>query len=266
MEERTEELEPIGGDPHNAVQLRPIRAIYGEDVPAGGYVAKVAKSAKMGELKVALAAKLAVPEEAVKLAYEGEDINEEKTLKENGVSEPGPSARRAGAKVNLMFMVADGVELGVQRSRREAEELAIAEQQAQAEENERLRKLQEEERIRIETEQKAMERKLQEEQAQAQRQEEALQSNRCVIRCAALGGGGGQELVTASHLPICEVAKQLCRELGMLRDDQHAGGLLLLFNGQPLHGRQTLADAGVRNGDEVMYFWGDGGTAAAAEA
>ncbi|CAE8628279.1 unnamed protein product [Polarella glacialis] len=61
----------------------------------------------------------------------------------------------------------------------------------------------------------------------------------------------------------CKVAEQLCRELGMQRDAHHDGGLLLLFNGNPLQGRQTLGDAGVQSGDEVMYFWGEGGAAAA---
>ncbi|CAE8701390.1 unnamed protein product, partial [Polarella glacialis] len=94
MSAETEELEPIGDEPWNAVQLRPVRAIYGEDMPSGGYVTKLAKSAHTALLKAALAAHLVVPEESLSLAYEGESLDESKTLKENGVSEPGPAARR----------------------------------------------------------------------------------------------------------------------------------------------------------------------------
>ncbi|CAE7805706.1 unnamed protein product [Symbiodinium necroappetens] len=55
----------------------------------------------------------------------------------------------------------------------------------------------------------------------------------------------------------------LLARLNMLRDEEHQGGIVLLHNGQPLPGRQTLQDAGIRDNDEVYYFWGEGGEAAA---
>ena len=35
-------------------------------------------------------------------AYEGEEMDEQKTIQENGICEPGPAARRAGARVELL--------------------------------------------------------------------------------------------------------------------------------------------------------------------
>jgi len=260
--EPTEELPQIGGDPHNTVQIRPVRTIYGEDIPAGGYVIKMAKSALLSELKVAVAQRLSIPEDTVTFAYEGEEMHEQKTIKENGIPEPGPAARRAGAKVELLFLIRAGVEIGAQRARREAAEAAAqAEKQRQEEEAQR-RKEEEERRIKAEEEQKQAAKRKADAEAELRRQEEARRNNRCVLRCMEIGGGGGKELITASNLTIIEVARQLCRELNRLRDEEHQGGIVLLnSNGEPLPGRQTLHEAGIRNNDEVIYFWGEGGEA-----
>ncbi|CAE8629945.1 unnamed protein product [Polarella glacialis] len=141
------------------------------------------------------------------------------------------------------------------------QEAAVASQQRA--EVERLQKEEAERARQQELAQKAEQQRLNEGEAEERRQAEARVAHRCVLRCAALGGSGGQELITATTATASEVAEQLCRELGMQRDAHHDGGLLLLFNGNPLQGRQTLGDAGVQSGDEVMYFWGEGGAAAA---
>lgn len=259
------ELEPIGGDPHNAVQMRPVRTIY-EDIPEGGFVVKMAKSCKLLELKVALAQKLRISEESFTFAYEGEEMDNEKTIKENGIPEPGPAARRAGAKVDLLFLIKDGVELGAQRERREAQERAAEAERLRQQEEAQKKQEEDEKRAREEEEVKMAAKRKADAEAEQRRQDEARRAHRCVLRCLEIGGGGGKELITASNLTVVEVARQLYRELNMLRDDEHRGGLVLLHEGQPLPGRQTLQDAGVHDGDEVMYFWGEGGEAVALGA
>ncbi|CAK8989401.1 unnamed protein product [Durusdinium trenchii] len=259
-----EELPKIAGDPHNAVQMRPVRTIYGQDIPEGGFVVKMAKSCKLSELKAALAERLSISEDSFTFAYEGEEMDEQKTIQENGIPEPGPAARRAGARVELLFLIKDGVEIGAQRARREAAEAAAEAEKHRQEEESRRRQEEEARRLQAEEEQKMAAKRKADAEAEQRRQDEARRQHRCVLRCLEIGGGGGKELITASNLTVQEVARQLCRELNMLRDDEHRGGIVLLHNGQPLPGRQTLQDSGVNDGDEVMYFWGEGGEAAGA--
>eukprot|EP00439_Symbiodinium_sp_Y106_P046539 s3548_g5.t3 len=299
--EPTEELPPIGGDPHNAVQMRPVRTTYGEDIPAGGYVVKMAKSAPLSDLKAAMAQKLSISEDTITFAYEGEEMDEKKTIKDNGIPEPGPAARRAGARVELLFLIRAGVEIGAQRARREAAEAAEEAERLRLEEEALRRKEEEERRIKMEEERKMAEKRKADAEAELRRQEEARRNNRCVLRCLEIGGGGGKELVTASNLTVMEVCRPppwppwkaslpvspkarlaapchsplslatgsglcggaTCERLNMLRDEEHQGGIVLLHNGQPLPGRQTLQDAGIRDNDEVYYFWGEGGEAVA---
>ena len=40
-------------------------------------------------------------------AYEGEEMDEQKSIQENGIPEPGPAARRAGARVELLCLPLD---------------------------------------------------------------------------------------------------------------------------------------------------------------
>jgi len=260
MSDEPIELAQIGGDPHNAVQMRPVRTIY-EDIPEGGFVVKMAKSCKLSELKASLAQKLSISEESFNFAYEGEEMDDQKTIKENGIPEPGPAARRAGARVELLFLIKEGVELGAQRERREAAEQAAEAERLRLEEEARRRQNEEEKRLRAEEAMKLAAKRKADEEAEQRRQDEARRQHRCVLRCLEIGGGGGKELITASNLTVMEVARQLCRELNMLRDEEHRGGIILLHDGQPLPGRQTLQDAGVQDGAEVMYYWGEGGEA-----
>ncbi|CAE7760345.1 unnamed protein product [Symbiodinium necroappetens] len=208
--EPTEELPPIGGDPHNAVQMRPVRTTYGEDIPAGGYVVKMAKSAPLSDLKAAMAQKLSISEDTITFAYEGEEMDEKKTIKDNGIPEPGPAARRAGARVELQFLIRAGVEIGAQRARREAAEAAEEAERLRVEEEALRRKEEEEKRVKMEEEQKMAAKRKADAEAELRRQEEARRNNRCVLRCLEIGGGGGKELVTASNLTVMEVQDCLC--------------------------------------------------------
>eukprot|EP00931_Biecheleriopsis_adriatica_P076772 TRINITY_DN50448_c0_g1_i1.p1 TRINITY_DN50448_c0_g1~~TRINITY_DN50448_c0_g1_i1.p1 ORF type:complete len:270 (+),score=91.09 TRINITY_DN50448_c0_g1_i1:47-856(+) len=263
--EPTEDLGAIGGDPHNAIQMKPVpTAVRSEDIPPGGFIAKLEKSKLVGEMKAALAKRLDVDEAALELAYEGERVDESKTVRDNGIVEPGPAARRNGVKVEMLFMIKTGIETGAQKARREEEEERERIRKEQEEEAAKRQKEEEEARRREENERQMHEKKLLEAKAEQQRQEEERIQNRLVIRCLALGGSQGQELETASTFTVAEVARQLSDVLNMHRDAGHDGGLLLLFNGQPLPGRQTMRDAGVKNGDEVVYFWGEGGVAVEA--
>jgi len=262
MSDGEELLPDIGGDPHNVVHLKPVTAGL-ESVPSGGFVVKMAKAAKAEALKDALALRLNIEQGDVTLAHEGEDLDDQKTIKENSICEPGPAARRSGMKVVIMFMLDSRVTDAVADARKKAKEDATVALMQGRLEAERSKKELEDRQRKEEEEAKARERRRLEEEAAEKQQADDRVKNRRVIRAAALGGGGGQEVVTASNFTVQELARQLCRELGMLRDEGHQGGLLLLHNGQPLNGRQTLQEQGVQDGDEVLYFWGEGGEAVA---
>lgn len=262
MSDGEELLPDIGGDPHNVVHLQPV-TLGLENVPGGGFVVKMAKASKVEALKDAVAARLGLTLGDVKLAHEGEDLDDQKTIKENSVCEPGPAARRSGTKIPIMFILDSRVTDAAADAKKKAKEDATAALMQGRLEAERRKKEEEERQRKEEEEEKARERRRLEGEASAKQQAEDRVRNRLVIRAAALGGGGGQEVATASNFTVQELARQLCRELGMLRDEAHQGGLLLLHNGQPLNGRQTLQEQNVKDGDEVMYFWGEGGEAIA---
>lgn len=70
---------------------------------------RLSKAARVGALRRLLARELEVPVEAVGLSFDGSPLDDEGTLAENGVPEPGPLARRNGAKVHLALSLPDRV-------------------------------------------------------------------------------------------------------------------------------------------------------------
>jgi len=73
---------------------------------AAGYTCKVSRTTTVGEIRAALVAKLSEKGQAVKaFAWNGKVLVDEKTLHDSGVTLPGPAARRAGAKLEILFAV-----------------------------------------------------------------------------------------------------------------------------------------------------------------
>lgn len=63
-------------------------------VPAGGFVAKINKQLKLGELRMKLAEKLDVPYDGLsQLMSDGRDLDDGLTMQENNLVLPGPAAR-----------------------------------------------------------------------------------------------------------------------------------------------------------------------------
>eukprot|EP00929_Paragymnodinium_shiwhaense_P024887 TRINITY_DN15191_c0_g1_i2.p1 TRINITY_DN15191_c0_g1~~TRINITY_DN15191_c0_g1_i2.p1 ORF type:complete len:222 (+),score=72.24 TRINITY_DN15191_c0_g1_i2:364-1029(+) len=220
---------------------------------------------QMGMLKKALASRLGLPFDGVSLCYEGRDLDDDRTLRENGISEPGPAARRSGVKVGLTFMRHDGFELSMARRIREEQEVS----------NEEAR-LEQERRAKAEQEKAAMEKRLEEEKAERERKAaEAAQRQaaggapaeevpRMTLRVSPLGSSEGEEIQVPVAASVGELAQQVSREMGQRRDENHQGGLLLLYQGEVMQRNARLRDYGLRDGSEVSFFWGEGGVAEAA--
>lgn len=73
---------------------------------AAGYMCKITKTTTVADIRAALMAKLGEKGKAVKaFAWDGNDIVDDKTLSDNGVTLPGPAARRAGTKLEINVVI-----------------------------------------------------------------------------------------------------------------------------------------------------------------
>jgi len=104
--------EAIGEPPHVEVRLRRVPGVTvafaataggEEDGETGAYLLAMSRSSALEPSCVPLAARVGVPSQAMLLMYEGTTLDLTKTLSDNGIVLPGPAARRAGAKVDLLF-------------------------------------------------------------------------------------------------------------------------------------------------------------------
>lgn len=109
----TDVLRAIGGDPSNNIAIRPLHSI--PSVPRGGFLGSLAKSSTVGELREELSQKLDVPLNTLSLAYQGRDLEDKLTLRDNGIVEPGAAARRSGARIELVFLLRGDVLPGAAR-------------------------------------------------------------------------------------------------------------------------------------------------------
>jgi len=110
-DEGEQELETCGGatgEEMEASELNMYRAKPVEPipcVPVSGYVGSLAKKATVSELREVIGKAIGVPAISLSLASDGQDLDCTKTLKENGVLEPGAAARRRGARIDISFHV-----------------------------------------------------------------------------------------------------------------------------------------------------------------
>lgn len=236
----SEELAPIDEPPYNEYRLTPVLDThYTDGVPQGGFTGKMAKSSTASALKALLVERLGVPTEGISLVYEGKELEDSATLRENGIVEPGPAARRSGAKIHVRFAVSGGVELATVRLRRlEAERLEREAQEHIAAERQARRA--------------AAEAKIREDNASAEAEaaETARARDGCTLRCAPLGGATGQPIATTFSASVAEFSEQLKREMGMVG----GGEITLMFNDQVMPSRASLREIGVANQSEVVFF------------
>lgn len=250
---QTEELAQVGEGMCNDLLIRTLNEFHPDDMPAGGFVVKLARVAPISQLRERLAVRLEVPVEGISFAFEGRELDNEKTIAENGIVEPGPAARRAGTKVTIIFMLADGVELGAVLQRRERD------RQVQEEENAERRRLEQEARERAakakqeEAEAKAKEEAAARAEAEAKQQEAAMEADRCVVQCAPLGDETNlQEVRTSKSATVIQLAQQISEQQGM----RSSGGILrLTCNGNELVAASTLRASNIEEGAEIYYYW-----------
>mmetsp|Transcript_148060 Transcript_148060/g.258265 ORF Transcript_148060/g.258265 Transcript_148060/m.258265 type:complete len:268 (+) Transcript_148060:100-903(+) len=246
-----EDLPEVGSKPFNEYLITPLSDALAGEIPPGGFAGKMGRKEPVGMLREALATRLDVPKEGVSLVHEGRDLNDDKTIAENGIVEPGPAAKKKGAKIGVMFMLSAGVELGHVRRRREQEE-RDEQERLEAERAEKDRIMRENaERQQREAEEKAKAAAEAEEKA---RLEQAAVADRCVLRCKPLDADGTDdpvEIHTLLSRQVREVALQIQTQVGMAG----TGHLVLVCNGNDLAAGATLRDAGVATGAEVLYFW-----------
>jgi len=255
---QTEELPQIGEGLCNAFHAKAVVAFNGEDIPEGGFVGMLAKTEPVGKLKDVLCQRLGVHYDGLAFACEGKQLHDAKTMGENGVLEPGPAARRAGAKISITFMLTNGVELGavVQRRAAMAEEEAQRESELKAAEQAAKEaaagRAKEEAEAKAKAEAEAMA------QAEQRARDAAREADRCVVRVAPLGMGEGPEagapVQTFRTSTISELAQQISEQMGM-RD---RGQLTLTHNGEILMGRTTLREANIADGAMILYYWEGG--------
>lgn len=142
---------PLGKAPHLGVVVTPLVA----DVRCSEEGIEVQMNIKVSleDVRRGLCITLGVPHDAVMLMHDGNELDNEKTLSENGITLPGPMARRNGAKLTLRYGLKQS-SLDREESRKKAEEQA-AQQAAQQELNkqERLRRREEQ----LEAERRKME-------------------------------------------------------------------------------------------------------------
>jgi hypothetical protein len=228
---------------------------FGGYMPVAGLAGKLAREAPSLQLREALAQALEVPIAGISLVYEGKNLEDDLTLKENGILEPGPMAKKRGAgRIRIQFMLAAGVQLGkAKRDREQAEEAA---QQAASERLAADQKRREEERAaKAEADEKI--RKTAAEEAKAMADAQTAEQDRLVLRCRLLDAAvdDSHEMRTSLRTPVREFAFQICQDQGMRTDQQHAE-LILVCGGNVLAAGMSLRDAGVKTGDEIVYFWG----------
>merc|ERR1719422_1706794 len=84
---------PLGARPHMEVMLVPLSS----DKGAGeGFEIKMNARVPLGEVRRGLCFRFGMPEDAVQLVFDGRELNDDKTLVENGTTLPGPMARKSG--------------------------------------------------------------------------------------------------------------------------------------------------------------------------
>lgn len=254
------EVDCIGDAPFNEYKASFIGDSLSESfcgfMPSAGFTGKLSRAAPSGKLREALAKMLEVPTDGLSLVYEGKNLDDALTLRENGILEPGPAARKRGqGHICVMFMLGEGVELGaVKRDRQEAEEVY------QKELNERLAA------EKVTREQQKQEREVAEEKARQKAQEEARAeadakaavADRCTLRCRLLDADEAQfhEVQTLLSRTVRDLALQICQDRNMRQDEHHVGNLVLVLGDNVLAAGSVLRDAGVKTNDEIVYFWG----------
>lgn len=260
----TSTLEDIGEEPFNEYIVNFIGdiskgSIHHGYLPSGGFTGQLSKAELVGSLREALENALEVPPRSVCLSYEGSHLDDAKTLRDNGVIEPGAIARKRGQKISMAFMLNAGVETGkARRDRQEAEEAhQQAERERQAVESakkkaeEDLRRHLAEEKKRKEAEE-AAKKKREEDEAALQAAENA---DRITVRCRLMDGNDiAAPVDTLRSRTAAELAIQIVQDRHMGGDARH---LHLIHNGTELGRGAPLGEAGVQNGDEIMFYLGD---------
>lgn len=123
MESQPTDLGEIGEKADVPMLLMPMPGVPSGLVDPAGYTVKMGKNCKLVELKDILSVHLG-PEKGVLLTdfvYDGNDLKNNLTLKENNVPLLGPAARRAGEKVNLIFDLKRNAVDAMQEQQREIE-------------------------------------------------------------------------------------------------------------------------------------------------
>jgi len=197
--------EAIGEPPHVEMRLRRVQGttvasaatVGGDgDGKTDAYLLAMSKSSALEPICVPLAARVGVPSQAMLLMYEGTTLDLTKTLSDNGIVMPGPAARRAGAKVDLLF---DSDWEIVENDRRHTASLlqaaTQAEEQARMEERRQAEKLAREEAIR------------QQAQKDDQQFEDYIEKHLGVTqeRQETLAGDAAAEAVPQHHVALCSL-------------------------------------------------------------
>lgn len=245
-----EDIGKVGDGAANDLLLKPLNSLGDPDLPPGGFSVKLARISPVGLLRPLLCERLKVPENGVSFAFEGRELVDDKTVAENGIVEPGPAARRSGSKVNITFVLVDGVELGAvleaRRIEKEAQERATA---ARAE-REKAAREQAEKTKWAEDRLKAQEKEKAEKEAEAKAQEAALEADRITVRCSPLGETAQIEVRTSKNATVIQLASQIAEQQSI-----RGGGLLrLTCNGNELAPGSTLRAANVEEGAEIQYY------------
>jgi len=147
-------LGEIGEKADVPMLLMPMPGVPSGLVDPAGYTVKMGKSCKLADLKDILSAHLG-PETRVMLTdfvYDGNDLNNNLTLKENNVPLPGPAARRSGEKVSLIFDLKRDVVEAMQEQQREMDRNLKLEDQRRIEKEtreEQRRYAEEQEKVRL---------------------------------------------------------------------------------------------------------------------
>lgn len=251
-----EELGQVGDGMCNDLLLRPLGEMHGEDMPPGGFAIRLERKAPVGRLRPRLCERLGVPENGVSFGVEGRELVDDKTIGENGIVEPGPTARRAGTKVNICFMLADGVELGavVERRKTQREE----EERAEAERRQQEQAVRQEAQMRkqADAEAKAKEEAQARAVSEAKSQEEAREADRITVSYTMVGEDGITQILTSKSTTVMELAAQIAEQMGMRTG---RGMLRLLYNNGELATGSTLRAANIEEGTQIQCFWEDAG-------
>jgi len=236
---------------YNQIKVTPM--VHQKAVPPGGFLGSLAKKATADILRQQLAESLEVVPESLSLAYEGKALDMQLTLKDNGVVEPGPSARREGVRVQLFFTLDNDVVPGKLKRAQEAKDAAMA----QAEE-ERKRKLEEEYKLKAQEEEirrlalehaKKLQKWKQEHKVEIEGQKKLLRNN-LIFRCY------GKKESTGFVVNMLEVhntenlAFALHEALGIGSGEFR----LCLQIGETALPPGIITDSGVTYGSVVWYF------------